>query len=59
MKNEITDKELLQYKTKDKVFDCVKMMRVIRTRLFKRYSGHQALMKKESENAGKKFGFSK
>jgi hypothetical protein len=59
MKSETADKELLQYKTKDKDFDCVKMMRVIRTRLFKRYSGHPALMKKEIENAGKKYGFSK
>jgi hypothetical protein len=59
MKSETADKELLQYRTKDKDFDCVKMMCVIRTRLFKRYLGHPAIMKKEIGNAGKKFGFSK
>jgi hypothetical protein len=57
MKSKTINKEFLKYKTKKKDFDCVKMMRIIRTRLFKRYSLNPEMMKKEIEEAGKKFGF--
>jgi len=57
MKNRTIDKEMLQYKTKDKDFDCVKMMRDIRTRLFSHYAGNPELIKTESLEAKKRFGF--
>jgi hypothetical protein len=57
MKNQTIDKELLQYKTKDKDFDCVKMMRDIRTKIFNKYASNPNLLKKETEEAKKTFGF--
>ena len=56
MTNKTIDKEMLQYKTKEKDFDCVKIMRDIRTKLFKRYAANPGLMKKEAEEAKIRFG---
>ncbi len=47
MKTDIINKELLKYKTKEKDFDCVKMMREIRTALFNKYKSNPMLMKKD------------
>ena len=57
MTNKTIDKEMLRYKTKEKDFDCVKMMRDIRTKLFKRYAANPGLMKKEAEEVKIRFGF--
>jgi hypothetical protein len=57
MKNKTWDKDILKYGTGEKDFDCVKMMRDIRTNLFNRYRKDPSLMKKEMNEIKKKFGF--
>ncbi len=55
MKSKIADKELSKYKTSEKDFDCVKMMRDIRTELFKKYNSNPQLMKKDLAEIKKKY----
>ncbi len=43
------------FKTKDKDFDCVKMQRVIRDELSKRWYKHPELMEKDLETIHKKY----
>jgi hypothetical protein len=40
-----------------KTFDCVKMMRDIRAKLSKRYSGHPELLEKDMAEIRRKYGF--
>ena len=55
MKNKVIDKEFLKYKMNDKDFDCVKMMRDIRTKLFNKYKSNPSSFKRDMENMKKSF----